>query len=68
MIVVDGGNVSFTTISDRQSPVKWDTVGFGARSLEILKWTDFQMIKPAAPPRAWRGMCERVPGTTTSAP
>lgn len=60
MILVDGGVVSFTTVSDRESPLKWDDVQFGARSLENLRWADFEMVQPASPPRVWRGDCQRV--------
>lgn len=60
MILVDGGSVSFTTLSDRESPLKWDEVQFGARSLESLRWTDFELVQAAAAPRVWRGECTRV--------
>lgn len=59
MIVVDGGEVSFTTVTDRNSPLTWADVDFGARSLESLHWTDFEMIAPSGTARLWQGMCER---------
>jgi hypothetical protein len=67
MIIVDGGNVSFTTLSDQESLLKWDEVGFNARSLDSLRWTDFEMVAPNNPPRYWKGGCESpvmaVPGS-----
>lgn len=58
MILVDGGELSFTAVSDRESSVKWSTVEFSAKSLTSLRWTDFELVE-AGPRITWTGDCVR---------
>lgn len=63
MIVVDGGEVSFTAMSDQETTAKWSDTGFGARALESLRWSDFEMLRPPGPQRLWQSTCSRTPLT-----
>jgi hypothetical protein len=58
MILVDGGELSFTTVSDRERSVKWSTVEYSAKSLTSLRWTDFELVE-AGPRITWTGECVR---------
>lgn len=60
MIIVDGGEVSFTATSDQETTAKWGDTGFSARALESLKWSDFEMLLPPGPPRLWQSTCART--------
>ncbi len=63
MILVDGGVVSFTALTDRDEQVKWADTNFGARSLESLRWNDFEVVEPEGQLNTWQGECTRTPLT-----
>ncbi len=60
MILVDGGELSFTTTSDQESPLKWSAVGYSAKSLSSLRWLDFELLD-AGPRITWNADCSRNP-------
>lgn len=45
MILVDGGNITFTATNDRFTRAKWAEVGFGPNDLTSLLWTDFEVVE-----------------------
>jgi hypothetical protein len=59
-VLADGGLVTFTAASDRQSVHKWNQVGFDARGLSSLAWTDFEVVD-TGPVLEWNGDCKRTP-------
>jgi len=47
MFLSDGGNIALTSEDDENTTAKWDTVlgtGLGARDLETIMPSDFEMV------------------------
>lgn len=45
MVLVDGGNVSFTAANDADAKHKWAAVGLGPHDLKSLRWSDFEVVE-----------------------
>jgi hypothetical protein len=62
MILVDGGNITFTAASDAFTTNKWSTLGMGPHDLKELAWSDFELVD-SGPVLAYTGDCTRAPTT-----
>jgi hypothetical protein len=61
MIASDGGNVTFTAESDDFTTAKWADVGLDPMDLEVLDWTDFEVVDGGERIDWNSGSCERTP-------
>lgn len=60
MYLADGGNLTFTGQSDRDTRERWADVGLTPQALKGLKWSDFEMVDGGTR-YTWTGDCERTP-------
>ncbi len=61
MILADGGNLTFTGRSDRDTTHSWDEAELTPQDLKGLSWTDFEVVE-LGERIAWSdGDCERDP-------
>jgi serine/threonine-protein kinase len=63
MFLADGGNVTFTALSDRTTAHTWTEAGLGPHDLKSLSWTDFEMVDGGTRIDWTVGSCERTPIT-----
>jgi len=49
MYLSDGGKITLTAQSDQDTTAKYAAIGFGARDLEALKVTDFEVLELGTP-------------------
>jgi serine/threonine-protein kinase len=45
MILVDGGNLTFTGLSDADTKATWDAAQLAPQDLKGLDWTDFEVVE-----------------------
>lgn len=63
MILVDGGNLTFTGQSDADTKHSWEDAGLGAQDLKGLSWNDFEVVE-LGPRFDYRNAdCQRTPIT-----
>jgi hypothetical protein len=62
MILVDGGEVTFTAASDAYSAHTWGQVGLGAHDLQPLGWSDFEVVEGGTRYH-FEASCRRTPLT-----
>lgn len=58
MILADGGNLTFTGLSDVGTGYSWEALGLGPHDLKPLQWTDFEVVE-LGERFVWEGNCVR---------
>lgn len=61
MILADGGNLTFTGLSDRDTEHSWSEADLGPHDLKGLDWTDFEVVELGERITYSSGDCRRDP-------
>jgi len=61
MILADAGNLTFTAASDDFTTASWSDLGLDPMDMEVLEWSDFEVVDGGQRIVWSEGDCDRTP-------